>query len=39
VGPYVAGAIADATGSFSPAFLLAGAASLVGAAGAWSLRE
>lgn len=34
LGPYLAGLIADATGSFAPAFLLAGAAALaVGAGG------
>lgn len=37
-GPSVAGAMADATGSFSSAFLLAGAVSLLGALGAWLLR-
>jgi MFS family permease len=38
VGPSVAGAIADRTGSFAPAFLLAGAVALAGAVGSWVLR-
>jgi MFS family permease len=39
VGPSVAGAIADRTGSFAPAFLLAGAVALAGAVGSWFLRK
>lgn len=38
VGPSVAGAMADASGSFSSAFLLAGGVALVGAFGAAWLR-
>jgi len=38
VGPSVAGAIADATGSLAPALLLAGGVSLLGAVGAMFLR-
>jgi MFS family permease len=38
VGPSVAGAIADATGTFNPAFLLAGIAALFGAAGSLFLK-
>jgi len=38
VGPSVAGAIADATGSLAPALLLAGGVSLLGAVGALMLR-
>ena len=39
LGPYLAGRIADATGSFSPAFLAAGAVALtLGAGGSWLLR-
>jgi len=38
VGPTVAGAIADATGSLVPAMLLAGGVSLLGAFGAMMLR-
>ncbi len=36
-GPGVAGAMADATGSFSSAFLLAAAVALLGFAGSWLL--
>jgi MFS family permease len=40
LGPYLAGAIADATRSFAPAFLLAGAAALaVGGGGSLTLRR
>ena len=39
VAPVVAGAMADATGSFFPAFLLAGGAALLGAIGAFTLRS
>lgn len=38
IGPSIAGAIADAAGSFSPAFLLAGGVALLGAFGASLLR-
>lgn len=38
IGPSVAGAMADAVGSLSPAFLLAGAVALLGAVGALLLR-
>ncbi len=38
IGPSVAGAIADAVGSFSPAFLLAGGVALLGAFGSLLLR-
>lgn len=38
VGPSLAGAIADASGSFVPAYLLAGGVALAGAAGALLLR-
>ena len=38
VGPSVAGAIADASGSFVPAYLLAGAVAFLGAVGALMLR-
>lgn len=38
LGPSVAGAIADATGSFSPAFLLAAGVAALGAIGAALLR-
>lgn len=38
LGPSVAGVIADATGSFAPAFVLAGAVALLGAGGAALLR-
>ncbi len=38
IGPSVAGAIADATGSFSSTFILAGSVSLLGAAAASLLR-
>jgi MFS family permease len=38
IGPSLAGAIADAAGSFSPAFLLAAAVSLLGPLGASLLR-
>lgn len=38
LGPAVAGAMADATGSFAPAFALAAGVALLGAAGAASLR-
>ena len=38
LGPSVAGVIADAAGSFSPAFLLAGGVALLGALGASLLR-
>jgi MFS family permease len=38
IGPSVAGAMADAAGSFSPAFLLAGGVALLGAFGAALLR-
>lgn len=39
LGPYVAGIIADATGRIAPAFILASAVSLLGAAGAGFLRH
>ena len=39
VGPSVAGAMADATGTFAPAFLLAGIVALFGAAGSLFLRS
>lgn len=38
IGPSLAGAIADAAGSFAPTFLLASAVSLLGALGASMLR-
>jgi predicted MFS family arabinose efflux permease len=38
VGPALAGRIADLTGSFSPAFVIAGAASLLGGIGALFLK-
>jgi MFS family permease len=38
VGPSVAGAIADATGTFNPAFLLAGIVALFGAVGSLFLK-
>ena len=38
IGPYVAGAMADAAGSLFPAFLLAGGVAFLGAFGAWLLR-
>ena len=38
VSPYLAGAIADATGSFAQAFLIAGFFSILGAAGSLALR-
>ena len=38
VAPSIAGAIADATGSFTPSFLLAGGVALLGALGALLLR-
>ena len=38
IGPSVAGALADASGSFSPAFLLAGGVALLGAIGSSRLR-
>jgi MFS family permease len=38
LGPSVAGAIADATGTFLPTFLLAGGVSLLGAVVAAMLR-
>ncbi|MBN1417421.1 MAG: YbfB/YjiJ family MFS transporter, partial [Planctomycetes bacterium] len=38
LGPTVAGAIADAAGSFGPAFALAAGVALAGAAGAATLR-
>ncbi len=38
-GPSVAGMIADASGSFHAAFLLAGAVAALGAAGAWTLEK
>jgi cyanate permease len=37
-GPSVAGAIADATGSFAPAFLLAAGVAFVGSVGSLLLR-
>ncbi len=37
-GPGIAGAMADAFGSFAPAFLLAGGAALLGAAGSTTLH-
>jgi predicted MFS family arabinose efflux permease len=37
LGPYLAGAMADAAGSFAPAFLAAGLVALAGAAGSWFL--
>ncbi len=39
LGPFVGGAIADTMGSFSPAFLLASAAALLGAGGSALLTE
>ncbi len=39
LGPSVAGAIADATGTFNPAFLLAGGVALFGAAGSLFIRS
>ncbi len=40
LGPYLAGAMADATHSFAPAFLVAGVAALVvGAGGTFTLRR
>jgi len=39
VGPSVAGAIADVTGSFSPVFLLAGGVAVVGAIGSLFIRS
>jgi len=39
VAPGIAGVIADQSGSFSPAFLLAAAVALLGAVGAWTLRD
>lgn len=38
LGPSIAGAIADSTGSFAPAFLLAGGAAILGALGSFLLR-
>jgi len=38
LGPSVAGAIADATGTFDPAFLLAGGVALIGAVGSLFIR-
>jgi MFS family permease len=38
LGPSVAGGLADSTGSFSPAFLLAGGVALLGAIGTSLLR-
>jgi hypothetical protein len=38
IGPSVAGALADATGSFSAALLVAGGVALLGAAGSSRLR-
>ncbi|MBM4422236.1 MAG: YbfB/YjiJ family MFS transporter [Chloroflexi bacterium] len=38
IGPSVAGAVADATGTFAPAFVLAAIVALIGAGGAWLLR-
>jgi hypothetical protein len=38
VAPSIAGAMADATGSFDSAFLLAAGVALLGALGAFSLR-
>jgi len=38
VAPGIAGAMADATGSFSSAFLLAAAAALLGFVGSWRIR-
>lgn len=38
-GPSIAGMMADATGSFHSAFLLAGGVALLGAAGAWTIRS
>jgi MFS family permease len=37
VGPYLAGTVADAAGTFAPAFLSAGIVALAGAAGSWLL--
>lgn len=39
LGPMVAGAMADATGSYLPAVLVAGGVALAGAIGAGSMRE
>ena len=39
LGPSVAGAIADATGSLAPALLLAAAVAIVGAAGSAFLKK
>jgi MFS family permease len=39
LGPVVAGIIADAAGTFSPAFLLAAAVALSGAAGTLCLKK
>ena len=38
ISPYLAGAIADSTGSFAQAFLIAGVFSMLGAAGSVALR-
>lgn len=38
VAPGIAGAMADASGSFSPAFLLAAAVAFLGFLGAWRIR-
>jgi MFS family permease len=38
-GPGIAGAIADTTGSFSPAFILASAVAFTGAVASWLLRS
>jgi MFS family permease len=37
VGPSIAGIMADVTGSFHPAFLLAGGVAFLGALGAWTV--
>jgi hypothetical protein len=38
VAPGIAGAMADASGSFSSAFLLASAVAFLGFAGSWGIR-
>jgi MFS family permease len=38
IGPVLAGAIADATGSFALAFVIAGAFALIGAGGSLLIR-
>jgi MFS family permease len=39
VGPYLAGTVADAAGTFAPAFLAAGVVAFGGAAGSWRLPD